>query len=67
MDCSRARAELDWRPAHTSEQALLDLLAGLREGAGDGTPPLARRSGGLFRLRELATGVGARDRGARSD
>jgi UDP-glucose 4-epimerase len=48
----RARSELGWDPRWTGEQALLDVLGGLRDGAGDVTPPLApdaRRS----RVREL--------------
>ena len=40
--------------------ALLELIEGLRQGAGFGTPPLARRAGGALRLREIATGLGAR-------
>jgi nucleoside-diphosphate-sugar epimerase len=60
MDTTRARAELGWAPTYTSEAALLDLLAGLREGAGVPTPPLDEKAGGRFRLRELATGVGKR-------
>jgi nucleoside-diphosphate-sugar epimerase len=60
MDTSAARTQLGWRPARTSEDALRELLAGLRTGAGDETPPLAPQSGGPFRLRELATGVGRR-------
>lgn len=36
----RATAELGWAPRWSAEEALLDMLAGLREGAGDRTPPL---------------------------
>jgi UDP-glucose 4-epimerase len=36
----RAVEELGWSPRWTGEQALLDVLAGLRDGAGDRTPPL---------------------------
>jgi nucleoside-diphosphate-sugar epimerase len=61
MDCGRARAELGWEPRRSAEQALGELLDGLRSGAGDETPPLAPRTGGPLRLRELATGVGGRD------
>ena len=60
MDVTRAREELGWTPRHSSEEALADLLGGLREGAGFGTPPLSRETGGPLRIRELLTGVGAR-------
>jgi UDP-glucose 4-epimerase len=36
----RAAAELGWAPVWTAEEALLDVLEGLRQGAGDRTPPL---------------------------
>ena len=61
LDVSRARSELGWRPHHSSGEALLELLAGLRQGAGAPTPPLDPRTGGPARLRELAGGVGARE------
>jgi nucleoside-diphosphate-sugar epimerase len=60
MDTRRAREELGWQPQHTAEDALRELLEGLREGAGESTPPLARRSGGRLRSREISTGVGER-------
>jgi UDP-glucose 4-epimerase len=60
MDTTRARTELGWRPARDSGQALLELIDGLREGAGAPTPPLDPTTGGPVRLRELLTGVGAR-------
>lgn len=60
MDTTRARQDLGWTPRHTAEEALMDLLEGIREGAGFGTPPLARRTSGPLRLRELLTGVGGR-------
>ena len=60
MDTARARRELGWEPRHTATDALLELLAGMREGTDIDTPPLARDSGGPFRLRELLTGVGGR-------
>jgi len=58
LDTRRARTELGWEPKHTAEEALLELLDGLREGAGIETPPLSPRTGGPARLRELATRVG---------
>jgi nucleoside-diphosphate-sugar epimerase len=60
MDIRRAREELGWRPRHTAEQALNDLLAGMREPAGLDTPPLEPRAGGRLRVREFLTGLGAR-------
>jgi hypothetical protein len=58
MDCTRAREELGWHPRHSSTDALLELIEGIRDGAGIDTPPLSPRSGGPFRAREMATGVG---------
>jgi len=60
MDTGRARSELGWVAEHSSGDALLELLAGLRDGAGMNTPPLAADTGGPARLRELLTGVGRR-------
>jgi nucleoside-diphosphate-sugar epimerase len=58
LDAGRARAELGWAPRHSATQALQELLAGLREGAGAGTPPLDPHAGGPLRLGEFRTGVG---------
>jgi UDP-glucose 4-epimerase len=41
MDTTRARQELEWRPLRSATDAMADLLAGFREGAGLDTPPLA--------------------------
>lgn len=41
MDSSRARTELGWQPRHTSRDALLDLLQGLRAGDSYPTPALS--------------------------
>jgi UDP-glucose 4-epimerase len=60
MDTTRARTELGWSPRVSAGDALLDLIAGLRQGAGLGTPPLHPRAGGPARTEEFATGVGAR-------
>lgn len=60
MDCSRARNELGWQPTKTATETLGELLLGLREGAGDATPPLDS-DGDPARLQELKTGVGERD------
>jgi UDP-glucose 4-epimerase len=61
MDTARARAELGWNPQRSAEDALLDLLEGLHTGADFPTPPLARETGGPFRIREILTGVGGRE------
>ncbi|MDX6625057.1 MAG: UDP-glucose 4-epimerase [Solirubrobacterales bacterium] len=58
MDGTRAAGELGWRPSVSSLDALAELLAGLREGRGFPTPPLAPKAGGTARLGELATGIG---------
>jgi UDP-glucose 4-epimerase len=55
MDTGRAHTELGWTPEKTADEALLELLGGIRDSAGHGTPPLAPDSN---RLEELATGVG---------
>jgi UDP-glucose 4-epimerase len=60
LDTSRARDVLGWTPQRSAADALLDLLAGFREGAGLETPPLDPHTGGPARAREFATGVGAR-------
>ncbi len=62
MDTARARTELAWNPSVSAETALLELLDGIRRSADFDTPPLSLASSGRFRLGELATGVGARDR-----
>ncbi|MFL5821231.1 MAG: NAD-dependent epimerase/dehydratase family protein [Solirubrobacteraceae bacterium] len=58
MDTTRARSELGWRPRRGAGEALLELLDGMREGAGLQTPPLAPGGAGPLRVRELLTGVG---------
>ena len=60
MDVSRARDELGWRPVQSASEALLDLMAGLRDGAGMATPPLEPGNAGPLRAREFLSGVGAR-------
>jgi hypothetical protein len=61
LDTTRAREQLGWTPSRGADEALLELLDGLREADGAGTPPLARRAGGRFRVRELLSGVGRRN------
>jgi UDP-glucose 4-epimerase len=60
MDVTRAREELGWAPERGADEALMDLLNGLREGAGLATPPLDRKGGGPLRVKEFLTGVGRR-------
>lgn len=60
MSSQRARSELGWLPRKSSEEALLELLAGMRAGAGYPTPPLDPAASGPLRINELRTGVGAR-------
>ena len=60
LDSRRAREELGWTPGWSADEAFLDLLAGVREGAGLPTPPLAPDTGGPLRIREVLSGVGAR-------
>jgi UDP-glucose 4-epimerase len=61
MDTVRARTELGWTPQRSAEDALLDLLEGLRIGADFPTPPLSKETSGPFRIREILTGVGGRE------
>jgi UDP-glucose 4-epimerase len=60
MDVTRARTELGWAPRHGAGDALLELLEGMREGAGAPTPPLDPDTTGPLRVREFLTGVGRR-------
>jgi UDP-glucose 4-epimerase len=61
MDTTRTRTELGWTPQRSADEALLDLLEGLRTGSGLDTPPLSPKTGGRFRIREILTGVGGRE------
>jgi UDP-glucose 4-epimerase len=60
MDVTRAREELGWQPRHSASDALLDLLEGMREGAGLDTPALEPGGAGPLRAREFLSGVGGR-------
>lgn len=60
MDTARARQVLGWQPRRGSEEALLELLEGMRDGEGLPTPPLDPAASGRMRVRELFTGVGGR-------
>jgi UDP-glucose 4-epimerase len=61
MDTSKARTDLGWKPRYSADEALLDLLEGLRTGSGLDTPPLSPKTSGRFRIREILTGVGGRE------
>jgi UDP-glucose 4-epimerase len=61
MSTERARTELGWSPRHSSRDALVELLAGIRDDAGAATPRLDPRAGGRFRRGELRSGIGARE------
>jgi nucleoside-diphosphate-sugar epimerase len=61
MDTRRAREELGWQPQRSAEDALLELLDGMHEGAGIETPPLVAGGAGPLRIREFLTGIGGRN------
>ena len=60
MDTARARRELGWEPRRGADDALRELIEGIRDRAGVDTPPLAPGTSGPLRARELLTGVGRR-------
>jgi nucleoside-diphosphate-sugar epimerase len=60
METARAREQLGWSPTRSSTEALHDLLAGMRDGAGLETPPLEAGGAGPLRAREFLSGIGAR-------
>jgi UDP-glucose 4-epimerase len=59
MSSDRAAAELGWTPTVSALDAVLELIDGMRAGAGGPTPPLAADAGGPARAGELATGIGS--------
>lgn len=61
MSSSRARDELGWKPVRGADEALLELLDGIRDGAGYPTPPLDPATSGSLRVDEFRAGVGARN------
>jgi UDP-glucose 4-epimerase len=62
MSAARARSELGWTPRHSARDALLELLAGIRDRAGAATPTLDPAAGGPLRSGEVLSGVGAGER-----
>jgi len=61
MDCGRVERELGWRPSRTADDALRELIEGLRKRTGAPTPPLDPAAGGPARLGELAGGIGGKN------
>jgi UDP-glucose 4-epimerase len=60
MSIRRAHEELGWTAERSSLEALDVLFQGMRTGGSGETPPLAKRTSGPLRLREIGTGVGSR-------
>jgi UDP-glucose 4-epimerase len=60
MDTTRARETLGWQPTRDAGSVLLELLDGIRTGAGSPTPTLEPGGFGRLRSREILSGVGAR-------
>jgi UDP-glucose 4-epimerase len=60
MDTGRAKRELGWSPGTSSLDALAELLDGLQRAEGFPTPPLSKSAGGRGRIKELTSGIGAR-------
>jgi UDP-glucose 4-epimerase len=60
MSTERARSEFGWSAQRSATDAISELVAGMRDGADDATPPLARSTSGPARVRELLTGLGRR-------
>jgi nucleoside-diphosphate-sugar epimerase len=61
MSTERARTELGWTPAHSSTDAVADLLRGIYDADGFPTPPLAPGNDGPLRIWEITTGAGSRE------
>ena len=58
MDSSRAGSELGWSPKTGADDALREVLAGMRTRKGLHTPPLSPRTSGHLRAEEIQSGVG---------
>jgi nucleoside-diphosphate-sugar epimerase len=58
LDTTRARTELGWTPRWSADDAVDDLVRGMRRGEGAGTPPLDPATSGVARSHEVATGIG---------
>jgi nucleoside-diphosphate-sugar epimerase len=57
MDTRRAREQLGWQPRHGADEALRELLDGLRRSEGFPAPPLEAGAGGPARVREFPPGA----------
>jgi nucleoside-diphosphate-sugar epimerase len=60
MSTARARDALGWSARVSAPEALRELVGGLRDGAVGDTATLGRAASGGLRMRELRTGLGAR-------
>jgi UDP-glucose 4-epimerase len=60
MDSARAGTELGWKPRNNAPDTVRELIEAIRRGSQEQTPPLARRTSGPGRVRELLTRVGGR-------
>ncbi len=60
MSTERALSQLGWSAQRSATDAIAELVAGMRDGADDATPPLAASTSGPGRIRELLTGLGQR-------
>lgn len=60
MSTERAREELGWKPRHSSQEAIREVIEGMAARDGERTPPLDPGAGGPFRIRELLSGIGSR-------
>src|SRR5918997_5707777 len=58
VDPARARREPGWQPVRSSLDALLETLQGLRDGAGEPTPPLEPHAGGPLRVNQFLSSAG---------
>ena len=60
MDAAKARRELGWSPRLRADEALMELLEGMRNGSGAPTPPLDPAASGPLRAAEFRTRIGGR-------
>jgi UDP-glucose 4-epimerase len=62
VSSARITAELGWSARRSALETISEVLEGVADGAGERTPPLAPDAGLTGRARELAEGIGARER-----
>jgi len=58
LDTTRARTELEWEPRYTAEEAIAEVVKGIRDRAGALTPPL---DPDIPRAEEIKSGVGSEE------